>query len=925
MAVPVSAQGQTPSTPRPNPSQNDDNNNSPRGGATTPPGPRSQPTTSPTTRGTTGTGTTGGTGLGERQDPTRRGLDETDNRSRRTIDRGRGQQEEATATGPGVRTATGGDAEQAQQNRAGMQQGGRRGTSARGPASGGGTGSGGIGTSLSSGGGAAVSVLGEGAFEPVFMRDIEYPELPDEGETLTYLEGPMPVNEFLQAIHLATMWNILATEEARAKTLEFIIVEKTPAQSMEILKFHGLYYTFDPDTRFLTIMTKEEFLTEEFGDVEMREFEVQYADVAYIESFVASLLSAAGRIITDQRTGRIYVWDTPDNLKYMIEAVADIDVPLEKREYMVEYADLADMEAVLTGLLSPNGRLLADGRTGQIFVWDIPNQLEQIELAVTRLDIPVESQTFEIKHIDAEDLIDSLEVVLSERGLIQVDPRYNALVITDLPARIQKIAGLIETLDRPLDTKTWVIRYAELDFIADQIETYIPAEMGDIVLNEDVHQITVTGLQSRLDQIDELINTWDIMRRQVLIEAFIVEVGTDTAREFNINWSYFDNVGNAPIVFEGGSGFQRGLQDALSAGASAVSLGQLPYAVPLYGALELDDEGNINRPVVTNIDGQPVVDSVQGTNIAAMLDYLDQKNKASILASPRVVVQDGEEALFENATRVPFVSGSTNFSNASFNSINSSNRIEFIDVGTILSVLPRVTEDENILIDVSAEDSTFILRDVVANDQTSTVPEKTVRRAETQLRVQSGETVVMGGLRRDSSRDAVDKTPFLGDLPLIGRVFQNKSKSSANSTLMIFITTTIVDHYTHPEAELVAATDADLAEAHRRNKKTFWGRLADKISNGENEIIVSIGQGGSIYSEGEGVSLSELRDAFFQAGPSVNITVVLRTHPAAPQEIVTAVTEAAMEASLKVEFDDSMTPIVPNYAGRNEISSTVIE
>lgn len=900
LAVPVSAQGQTPSTPQPTP--NVDDSLLGGGGGANPPGPRAQPSQSPSSLSDSMSGEE------SRTDPTRRGTSEDSTRTRRTIDRSGSGREEATRSGPGTRTDGGepgsGDAGATGETGSGSERGSRGGGSAGG--------GGGIGTTLSTGSGVSVSVTGEGAFEPVFMRDIEYPELPDEGEMITYLEGPMTLGEFIQAIHLATEWNILATEEARAKNLEFIITEKTPAQSLKILQFHDLYYDFDEETRFLTIMTTQEYLAEEFGKLKMQEFEVANADVTYIESFVGSLLSPAGRIITDQRTSRIYVWDTPDNLKIMTKTVDEIDVPLEKREFLVEYADLADIEAVLSGLLSPNGRLLADGRTGQVFVWDVPNQLEQISLAVNRLDIPVESHTFEIAHINAEDLLDSLEVLLSERGLIQVDPRYNALVVTDLPARIEKVASIIQTLDRPLDTKTWVIRYADVDFIADQIETYIPAEMGDIVVNEDVHQVTVTGLPGRLAEIDGLIQTWDIMRQQVLIEAFIVEVSTDIARNFNINWSYFDNIGNVPIVFDGGAGFQRGLESALSTGTSPVLLGQLPYAVPLYGALQLNGEGNITRPVVTNLDGNPVVDRVEGTNVAAMLDYLDQNNKATILASPRVVVQDGEEALFENATRVPFVSGSTNFSNTSFNSVNSSNRIEFIDVGTILSVLPRVTEDSNILIDVSAEDSTFTLREVVANDLTSTVPEKTVRRAETQLRVQTGETVVMGGLRRDRSSDNVDKTPILGDLPLIGRIFRNTGKTSTNNTLMIFITTTIVDHYTSPEADLVAKTDAKLADDMRRNSKNFFGRMKSRLAKGEGEISVSIGQGGALFSEGERVTIEELRDAFFQVGPSTMIEVVIRAHPAAPDEAVNAVTEAAMEASLKVEFDDSMSPIVPN-------------
>src|SRR5690606_12435128 len=119
----------------------------------------------------------------------------------------------------------------------------------------------------------------------------------------------------------------------------------------------------------------------------------------------------------------------------------------------------------------------------------------------------------QIAHVDAENLIDILGALLSDRGLIQVDPRFNSLIITDLPTRIARMEEVIGTLDKPLDRRTWVIKYADLDFIADQIETFIPAEMGEVILNEDVHQVTVAGLPERLDKIESMIDVWDIKRQ----------------------------------------------------------------------------------------------------------------------------------------------------------------------------------------------------------------------------------------------------------------------------------------------------------------------------------------------------------------------------------------------------------------------------
>src|SRR5690606_16455166 len=127
--------------------------------------------------------------------------------------------------------------------------------------------------------------------------------------------------------------------------------------------------------------------------------------------------------------------------------------------------------------------------------------------------------------------------------------------------------------------------------------------------------------------------------------------------------------------------------------------------VPLYGALELDGAGQIVRPIVTNIDGENVIDRIAGSNLGVTLNYLEEKNMATVLSSPSVAVQDGEEASVGIATQVPYVSSTTFFNNNinGLGNTNNTNRVEFIDVGTILKVLPRISAQDNILLDIAAE------------------------------------------------------------------------------------------------------------------------------------------------------------------------------------------------------------------------------
>ena len=771
----------------------------------------------------------------------------------------------------------------------------------------------------------SVSMIGEGAFEPVLKREPVYEDVPEAGEKIT-LEGPMPLEEFLAAINLATNWNVMVSPALQDVELRFWVYEVTPKQALEVLKFNKIFYEFDEEMKFLRVMTEEEYLQREYGKTKPHEFKVQYADVTYIESLINSLLSPTGRAITDQRTNNIYVWDTEDNITEMTRIVDEIDVPLQKAEFAIQYAEVADIEAVLATFMSASGSVLSDVRTGQIFVWDSPSILDKMREAVERLDQPVESRTFYITHVSSEDVVGSIESMLTERGTIQVDPRYNTVVVTDLPTRIEKIAKIVETLDKPLDSRTWVIRYADLDFIADQIEAYIPGEMGQIMVQEEVHQITVTGLPARLDEIDKLIQEWDIKRKQVLIEAHIVEVGTDIERAFNVNWSSFTNVNGSPVAIHGGSGSDSPAE--ASGDGQIASGGRSPYAVPRYGALQLDESGAIVRPLLRDINGETIIDRYVDGNLAVTLDYLDKKNKVTILSSPRVTVQDGEEAIFENATKVPYVSatgyggyggyyggysgGTTDPNDYYRRSSAATSRVEFIDVGTILSVLPRITEDGNILLDISAEDSTFTDKNIIVDDLTRTVPEKTLRRADTQVRVNTGDTIVLGGLRRDRTEHSTTRTPILGDIPLIGKLFNSPNRSSNNNSLLIFITTTVVDENTMPEAVSIATAEQEIAETRRKMDKKPAERLKSVFVGDKDEIGVSIGQTGSLHCAGEIVSVEDLSERFFDAQGKKPVTVVIRKHPNAPIDVVNQVTEAAMEAGLRIEFDNELSPIVPS-------------
>lgn len=708
-----------------------------------------------------------------------------------------------------------------------------------------------IGGAAGGGGGAAprAAGAGAGAYEPFKRRPLVYDEVPDVGEPMS-LTGPMPAMQFLDDISFATGWNIVASPQIQTVNLQFWITDMKPKVALEILKFHDIYYKFDEETNMLFVMTEEEFYAKEYGEIVEAQIRIEHADIADIETMAQSFLSPGGRIVSDPRTGTLFIFDTEDNI-------------------------------------------------------------DAVQRAVAKLDVPLVPETYHLSHIDAETLAESVETFLTERGTIQIDPRTNTIVVTDLPSRQQQIAEMVSTLDRQLVTKTWNIKYADVEAVAENVEVLIPEEMGTITVNEEAHLLTITAIPERIEEVDKLIAEWDVKLDQVQIEAYLVSANTRIARKLGVDWSYFGEIGNTLISTE----FANPIE-----GSSDVGIGQLPAAIPLRNPFTGD--------IIENIEGDPILRGFKGDNVSAVLHFLDSRGEVTILSQPRVTVQDGQEAAFENTESIPYVSSSYETPRSIPSpgggltyDYRTNNQITFLDVGTILKVLPRITEERNILLEISAEESTAEIITITASDEQNSVPQKRQNKAETLVRVHDGQTIVIGGLRQNQINDTVKKIPILGDIPIVKHAFRSKSKEDDNSELMIFLTCTIVDEFTHPESERLARITNGATGEFRRDGRPFWEMLEDWVKQGNSEISVSIGQGGDLWSMGESVTMEDLKRAFMGVAKFPKVRVVIFKHPRAEEAISIAVAELAMQADLKVEYDTRIAPFVPNFHRKAEIEA----
>jgi len=712
-----------------------------------------------------------------------------------------------------------------------------------------------------------VTIGGEGAFEPILQEAMPKVELPDEGEPISIIasDSAIPVIEVLDAVATATGWNIVASNGVEEKSIRFWVKNVRPRQVMEILKFNNVHYDFDPETRFLYVMLDGEFLEREHGS-------------------------------------------------------------LKKAEFMVKHADVMDMETVLNGLMSATGRLISDPRTGNILVWDTQANLTVMQDAVKRLDVPLEPRVFMLKHLAADDLLETIQSLLSERGLAQADPRANSIVVTDLPARQDQIATMLEALDQPLVTKTWTLRYTEPKDISERLENIIPEETGVITIDENTHQVSLTAIASRIEEVGKMISDWDVKGQQVEIETFLVSASTTVLRDLSIDWAYFDEIAGAPFAIQSG-GNRPNYTTAPDAG-QRVSAGRYPYRAflrdPVTGAIK-QEVSNPNGAEAGSLTGRNILDpEFKGNRVAVVLDFLDSTGELNILARPRVTVHDGEEATFENTTDQPFQSvgftgyGGTVIDDGGGDPVNDVSsrvipgQVQFIKVGTILKVKPRINDENNILMEIETEESSAEDKTILAGGLASTIPQKTQNKAQTKVIVNDGQTIVIGGLRALSVKDDVERVPILSELPFVGRLFKNTSKDHVDRELAVFITPNIVDEFTQPEADRAAAFDEQATDAVRNSQKNIFGRAHDRITKGKNELSIAVGHTGSIFSEGKVVSEADIA-ATFESYRELKTkpTVIVRVHPDAPAEIENRIREMAMESGLKMTTEEDRRPFVP--------------
>jgi type IV pilus assembly protein PilQ len=360
----------------------------------------------------------------------------------------------------------------------------------------------------------------------------------------------------------------------------------------------------------------------------------------------------------------------------------------------------------------------------------------------------------------------ALDMIMRVKGL---DKRLEGNILLIAPAEelsareTQALQSRQQVADlAPLQTVDIAINYAkaaELAAILKSSEGGILSDRGGVTVDERTNTLLIRDTLESIDEARKTIEVLDIPVKQVLIESRMVTVLDNVDEQLGVRWGFSDRQDD------------NGVSGSLE-GADTIAGGIVP---------SINNRLNVNLPVssAAGTIGFQVASLIDGTILDLELSALESESKGEIIASPRITVANQHEAYIEQGTEIPFVQATSSGATA----------VEFKKAVLSLKVTPHITPDNRIILDLVVTQDT---RGETVSTSTGDAVAIDTQEIQTQVLVENGETIVLGGIFQQTSSDGVNKVPLFGDLPVLGALFRNTTELQQKRELLIFVTPKII-------------------------------------------------------------------------------------------------------------------------------------
>lgn len=402
----------------------------------------------------------------------------------------------------------------------------------------------------------------------------------------------------------------------------------------------------------------------------------------------------------------------------------------------------------------------------------------------------------------------ALDLILQTKGLdqrrsgniIHVAPRQELL---DRDKQVLEARQQLTALE-PIRSETFLLRYKSVEEFKNVLDTPVGdnggrrqtllSDRGSALIDSKTNTLIINDTPTVIEKIRTLVDKLDVPIKQVLIEARIVEASDNFSRDLGVKLNfarlgrnvYGGNLEN--VIKNSNTRNTNSLNEANRAIAAtnaynswlANPTGAPPAIPPLTASLPYELAPGVNLPI-SNAAGSIAALFKAGASslIGLELQAMQAEDKGKVVASPRVMTSDRTEASIEEGAEIPYQEASS----------SGATSVSFKKAVMSLRVKPQITPDDNILMDIQVNKDTPNFKQLVGG-----TPALDTKKINTQVLVENGGTVVIGGIYVQEQSNVVNKVPLLGDIPYLGALFRSKQERNDRRELLVFITPRIVDN-----------------------------------------------------------------------------------------------------------------------------------
>ena len=510
---------------------------------------------------------------------------------------------------------------------------------------------------------------------------------------------------------------------------------------------------------------------------------------------------------------------------------------IQTQVFTLKYESAAQLVPILRPLIAPNNTIAAYPNNNTLVITDYASNLQRIERIIDSIDQPngTDPIVIPLRHASALDVAHTVNRLFPEatpapgaggadttqRMTIVADTRSNSLIArSDNPSRLARLRSLVALMDTPTSAAGNIhvvhLKNAEAVKVAETLRAILQGEVataaqrpapttplgaaaaasgqppagaassamsapasfgagpplspvpGIVQADAATNSIIITAPDAIYNNLRAALEKLDVRRAQVYVEALIAEITADKAAEFGVQWQNLGGAGSTSTSARAFGGTNFG-----GPGQNILGIAQNPGGVAR----------GLNIGVIKGRVSIPGLGEI--LNLGVLVRALETDNNANILSTPTLLTLDNEEARIIVGQNVPFITGQYALSGAA-TTPTPFQTVERRDVGLTLRIKPQISEGGTVRLqlyqEVSSVQDTSNPAGVITNK----------RAVESTVLVDDGEIVVIGGLIQDSVKDGVEKIPLFGDIPVLGALFQYKTRSLSKTNLMVFLRLTVL-------------------------------------------------------------------------------------------------------------------------------------